>query len=153
MTQPFQLASTAFADGEIMPDRFTCQGANVSPPLDIHGVPDGTVSLALILHDPDAPHGDYTHWTVWGIDPRQDNLDEDDLPDEVLQGVNDFGHSHYDGPCPPSGVHRYMFDLYALDARVTLPEGAPDEDIRMAISDHAIAKTTLMGRFGAKALA
>ncbi len=153
MHQTFQLTSPAFADGDIMPDRFTCQGENISPELEILGVPAGSASLAIVMHDPDAPHGDFLHWTAWNLEPQQTHILEDELPDAAVRGMNDLGHADYDGPCPPSGVHRYMFDLYALDSMLGLPEGAPEEDVRLYITDHAIAKTTLMGRFGAKALA
>lgn len=153
MAQSFQLTSPAFADGDTIPIRFTCEGENASPSLAIAGMPQGTAGMALIMHDPDAPHGDFVHWLVGNIPPVINRFLEDEPPDSAIQGTNDFGHSHYDGPCPPSGVHRYVFDLYALDAMLDLVEGAPEEDFRTAIAQHAIAKTTLTGRFGAKALA
>lgn len=153
MAQTFQLTSSAFADGDTIPERFTCEGDNTSPALTIVGVPQGTASLALIVHDPDAPHGDFIHWLVGNIPPAIDAFLEGEAPDSTIQGTNDFGHERYDGPCPPSGVHRYMFDLYALDAALDLEDGAPEEDFRTAFAEHAIAKTTLTGRFGAKALA
>ena len=149
----FQLTSPAFADGGMMPERFSCEGANISPELAVSNVPIGAVSLAIIVHDPDAPHGDYIHWTLWNIPPNTGHIAEGKTPGGAIVGTNDFGHIQYDGPCPPSGIHRYMFDLYALDAMLDLRAGAPEEDIRLHISDHAIAKTTLTGRFGAKALA
>ncbi len=144
-TVAFQLSSPAFADGDTIPDRYTCKGQNMSPPLIIEGVPAGTDSLALVLHDPDAPHGDFLHWAVWDINIDMDELPENAVPDGTVLGMNDFGKLRYDGPCPPSGTHRYMFDLYALDSPLGLSEGAPEEDIRQALADHAIAKTTLSG--------
>lgn len=153
MAHTFQLTSPAFADGDTIPERFTCEGDNISPALVIAGVPQGTASLALIVHDPDAPHGDFIHWLVGNIPTAIDHILEGEAPDSTIQGINDFGHNHYDGPCPPSGVHRYVFDLYALDATLDLEDGAPEEDFRTAFAEHAIAKTTLTGRFGAKALA
>ena len=153
LTKTFQLTSPAFADGDIIPDQYTCQGDNISPEFVIRGVPAGAASLLLIVHDPDAPYGDYIHWTLWNINPTIGRIREDKLPAESVQGVNGFGHVHYDGPCPPSGIHHYKFDLYALDSCINLPEGAPEEDVRLMINEHAIAKTTLTGRFGAHALA
>ena len=153
MANQFQLSSPAFADGDTMPVRYTCEGENASPALAISNVPKDTASLALIMHDPDAPHGDFIHWMLWNIPPVITSLLEDEAPDSAVQGMNDFGHSHYDGPCPPSGVHSYVFNLYALDAMLDLAEGAPEEDLKTEITNHAIAKATLTGRFGAKALA
>ena len=152
MSQSLQLTSPAFADGDTIPDAYTCSGANVSPSLAIWNVPSGSASLALIVHDPDAPHGDFIHWLVANLLPDLPRILESEVPDSAVQGRNDFGHNYYDGPCPPSGVHRYMFDLYALDAMLDLADGAPEEDFRTAIANHAIAKATLTGRFGAKAL-
>jgi hypothetical protein len=153
MAHTFQLTSPAFADGDTIPERFACEGDNVSPALAIAGVPQGSQSLSLIMHDPDALRGDFVHWLVGNIPVSNKHLLEGKTPDSAIQGTNDFGHDHYDGPCPPSGVHHYVFDLYALDAMLDLEDGAPEEDFRTAFAEHAIAKTTLMGRFGAKALA
>lgn len=148
-TVAFQLSSPAFADGDTIPDTYACKGRNVSPPLVISGVPAGTDSLALIMHDPDAPHGDFLHWAIWDINTDMDVLPEDTAPDGAVLGMNDFGKLRYSGPCPPSGTHHYLFDLYALDAPLGLNEGAPEEDIRQALADHAIAKTTLTGTLSA----
>lgn len=148
MAQPFRLASSAFDDGDLMPLRFTCKGDNVSPPLTISDVPLDTASLALIMHDPDAPVGDYVHWLVWNIPPEIDEFLEGEAPDSAIEGTNSFGDLHYDGPCPPSGTHRYIFELYALDAMLDVPEGASEEDLRAEIADHMLDETTLTGRFG-----
>lgn len=145
----FQLSSPAFADGDSIPDKYTCVGLNVSPPLTIRGVPEGTASLAMIVHDPDAPHGDYIHWTVWNINTDMDDIPEGWIPDDAVEGSNSAGRAQYMGPCPPSGVHHYLFDLYALDTTLDLPDAALEEDVRQAIADHAIAKTTLTGLYGA----
>ena len=144
----FQLSSSAFADGDTMPVRYTCKGENISPSLRIAGAPSGTAGFALIMHDPDAPHGDYIHWLIWNVPPQIDTFLEDEAPDAAVEGTNDFGDTHYDGPCPPSGTHRYVFDLYALDAMLDLAEGAPEEDLRSELANHTIARTTLVGRFG-----
>jgi len=153
MAHTFQLTSPAFADGDTIPDEYTCEGANKSPALTMQGIPQGTASLILLMHDPDAPKSDFVHWLVCNLEPGLTEIPEDRIPDSAVQGTNDFGHSHYDGPCPPTGVHRYVFDLYALDTTLDLGEGAPEEDFRTEIANHAIAKTTLTGRYGAKALA
>ena len=141
----FQLTSPAFADGDTVPDMYTCKGQAISPPLEIHDAPNGTASFVLIMHDPDAPHGDFLHWTVWNFNPDTKTIAEGWLPDDVSQGANDAGQSKYFPPCPPSGKHRYIFELYALDSMLDLVDGAPEEDVRQAVSDHAISKTTLMG--------
>ena len=145
-----KLTSPAFADSDVIPDKFTCKGLNLSPPLDIRGVPEEAVSLALIVHDLDAPHGDFLHWAVWNLNPDLRSLDENQLPDTASQGTNGFGKMQYSGPCPPAGsTHRYIFDLYALDAELDLAEGAPWEDIEEAIADHQIAQASLHGTFSA----
>ena len=149
MAEPFQIVSSAFDDDDLMPIRFTCKGANISPPLTISNVPVGTASIALIMHDPDAPNGDYIHWLVWNIPPEIDEFLEGEAPDSAIEGTNSFGNIHYDGPCPPSGTHRYVFELYALDAMLDLDEGAPEEDLQTEITEHALGQTSLTGRFGA----
>jgi len=148
MGQPFQLVSSAFDDGDTMPLRFTCKGDNVSPPLSISDIPLDTASLALIMHDPDAPVGDYVHWLIWNIPPEITEFLEGEAPDSAIEGTNSFGDVHYDGPCPPSGTHRYIFELYALDAMLDLEEGATEDDLQAEISNHLLGKATLVGRFG-----
>lgn len=147
MAQTFQLTSPAFANGGMIPAKYTCKGENVSPPLRFMGVPKGTKSLALIMHDPDAPRGDWVHWLVWNISPDAPGFLDAQTVSGALQGTNDFRGTDYGGPCPPSGTHRYVHELYALDTMLDLAEGAPEEDLRGAIDRHAIAKTTLVGRF------
>lgn len=148
-TAKFQLSSPAFADGDAIPARYTCKGENFSPPLEIHGVPEGTAHLALILHDPDAPKGDFLHWTLWNLNPDLELLPENEVPDNALQGANDAGSVGYTGPCPPSGTHRYIFNLYALDTALGLDAGASRDDVMKAIDNHVVAQTTLTGTFNA----
>ena len=143
------IASPAFADGDTIPDACTCRGANTSPPLAFAGIPADTASLALIMHDPDAPGGDFLHWSIWNINPDIDFLPAGEAPDGALQGVNSFGTTQYSGPCPPSGTHRYIFELYALDAELDLPVGASEEDLRQAIHDHSLAQAKLTGLYSA----
>jgi len=148
----FRLTSTAFADGANIPDTYTCKGENVSPTLGIVGVPKGTASLALILHDPDATAGgDFLHWTVWNIPADTTVIDENTVPFGAAVGTNDFGAARYGGPCPPPGAqHHYVFDLYALDAaQLPLEAGAARHELENAMQGHVLAQTSLTGLFGA----
>ncbi|MGZ4898411.1 MAG: YbhB/YbcL family Raf kinase inhibitor-like protein [Candidatus Angelobacter sp.] len=149
----FHLTSTAFkAEGNI-PQKFTCDGDNVSPPLSWSGAPRGTKSFALIMHDPDAPRtGGYTHWVVYNIPSSVTQLEEkvpkqEKLPGGAIQGVNDSGRIGYTGPCPPSGTHRYYFRMYALDREVDLKAGAGKSDLESAMKRHILAQTELMGKY------
>ena len=145
----FALRSPAFAEGEAIPARYSCTGENFSPPLVISGVPNGTARLALIMHDPDAPDGDFLHWTLWHINPDIRVLPENTVPDDALQGTNGSGQVGYMGPCPPSGTHHYIFNLYALDTMMNLPEGTMHDELMQAIDDHVVAQTALSGTFSA----
>jgi Raf kinase inhibitor-like YbhB/YbcL family protein len=145
MSIPFQLTSPAFADGDTIPEIYTCKGRNISPPLRIQGVPAGTDNLALIMHDPDAPRGDYIHWVLWGINPDISEIGEYEVPNGAFHGTTSAGNTVYTGPCPPSGTHHYLFDLYALDAQLDLTEGAHGDEVIDAVKEHLIAKTTLTG--------
>lgn len=151
MPPEFQLSSPVFANDASIPTIYTCKGVNASPPLHIDGTPEATVSLALVLHDPDAPSGDYLHWTMWNMSPETTTIGEDTVPWGAVQGTNDFGEIGYSGPCPPSGTHHYHFDLYALDDELTVPVGAKRGAVMEAIEAHAIATTTLIGTFSASA--
>jgi Raf kinase inhibitor-like YbhB/YbcL family protein len=145
MPSSFQLSSSAFVNGEAIPDQYTCNGQGACPLLFIQNVPDKTISLALIMHDPDAPRGDYLHWCSWNIDPRIRTLRSPALPEGVVQGMNSSGTIGYVPPCPPSGTHRYIFDLYALDIMIDLPEGATRRQLMQAMMGHEIDMTTLIG--------
>ncbi|MGZ5003165.1 MAG: YbhB/YbcL family Raf kinase inhibitor-like protein [Chthoniobacterales bacterium] len=141
------LSSVAFKSGEKIPEKFTCKGANVNPPLQFPGVPAEARSLALIVDDPDAPSGLFTHWLVWNIDPTTRKIGEKSVPSGAVQGTNDFGKSGYGGPCPPSGTHRYFFRLIALDQKLELKSGAKRSDLDKAIAGHIVARGDLMARF------
>ncbi|HVU60001.1 MAG TPA: YbhB/YbcL family Raf kinase inhibitor-like protein [Candidatus Saccharimonadales bacterium] len=145
MNGSLQLTSPVFADGDIIPKKYTCKGINVSPPLEVHHVPAEAASLALILHDPDAPSGDFLHWSIWNLGTDIVSLSEDEVPDGARQGTNDFGKVAYGGPCPPSGTHRYIFELYALDAELAVDDGADREELMEAIDTHIVAQATLTG--------
>jgi Raf kinase inhibitor-like YbhB/YbcL family protein len=146
----FTLTSSAFADGTAIPAKYTCKGENMSPPLSIGQPPEKTASLALILHDPDAPSGDFLHWTVWNISPGVNTIAENSVPADALTGMNGFGKIAYGGPCPPSGTHRYEFDLYALDTKVNLLAGASRSELLDAMKDQVLAQTKLTGLFSAQ---
>ncbi|MHA3772718.1 YbhB/YbcL family Raf kinase inhibitor-like protein [Verrucomicrobiota bacterium sgz303538] len=142
------LTSNDFSNGGTIPPRFTCEGANDSPSLRIAMPPTNTKSLVLIMDDPDAPKGTFTHWLVWGISPETTEFNTDSVPTGVVQGTNDGGKVGYMGPCPPSGQHRFYFRLYALDIPVKLPAGARRAQVDAAIKGHVLAEATLLGRFG-----
>jgi hypothetical protein len=144
-TKLFTLSSPVFSEGSIIPDKYTCKGEGISPPLSIKNIPDEANSLALFVHDPDAPQGDFLHWAMWNISPNTANIDEDLPPVDVIEGMNDFGQTGYGSPCPPSGSHRYIFDLYALSDPLNLHLGTRRQELEQALRSLAITKTTLTG--------
>jgi hypothetical protein len=150
----FELTSTAFESEETIPDRYTCEGADVSPVLEWSDAPEGTQAFALICEDPDAPGGTFTHWLLYNIPADRDGLPEGVDTDATLswgaaQGRNDFGNVGYGGPCPPMGsTHRYYFRLYALDEALDLPPGVSRAQLLDEAEKHAIERTGLMGRYG-----
>ncbi len=149
---PFKLTSTAFSQGDPIPPLYTCTGDNISPPLIWSGTPAGTQSFALILDDPDAPGGTFTHWVLYNIPASSGGLAQDvrasaQLPDGSLQGKNSAARNGYTGPCPPSGTHRYFFKLYALDGRLDLPSGASAGQLQQAMQGHVLANAELMGTY------
>ncbi len=151
-----KLTSTAFANEGTIPGIHSKKGGNVSPPLTWTGVPDETRSLALIVDDPDAPSGLFTHWIVYGIDPKTNELKDrlpsrPELPGNIRQGVNGFGDCGYGGPQPPSGTHRYFFHLYALDTDTDMPGGLTRQEVEGAIEGHILEEATLMGRYRRRA--
>lgn len=142
-----RISSPAFGDDAKIPLAHACDGKNVSPPLVISGVPKGARSLALIMDDPDAPYGTWTHWTVWNIPPSTTRIDEASAPQGAIQGKTSFGTSGYGGPCPPFGTHRYFFKLYALDARLTLPETADAAALEKAMRGRVLDQAGLVGLY------
>ena len=148
----FQLTSSAFTQGNSIPPVYTCTGRNISPPLAWSDPPAGTQSFALILDDPDAPGGTFTHWVLYNLPASTLSLAENvpataQLPDGSLQGKNSFGKSGYGGPCPPSGTHRYFFKLYSLDSWLGLPSGASVSQLQQAMQGHILAGIELMGTY------
>lgn len=144
------ITSTAFELMGWIPSQYTCDGADVSPPLAWEGVPPEAQSLVLICDDPDAPSGDWVHWVCYDIPPEAPGLVEDiphgkTLPCGGTQGTTDFGAIGYGGPCPPSGTHRYSFKVYALDTVLGLPDGQTKKQIEEAMLGHVLASDELVG--------
>ncbi len=148
-----QLTSPAFEHGEMIPDRYTCNGQDISPALNWAGVPEGAGSLALICDDPDAPMGIWVHWVIYNIPAKTKGLPEDvsaskaTLKNGAIQGTNSWGRIGYGGPCPPSGTHRYFFRLYAVDTSLDLKPGATKAQLLKAMEGHILAECELMGRY------
>ncbi len=159
-----QLSSPAFDDGGRIPERFTCDGADVSPPLRWSGVPSGARSLAILCADPDAPGGVFHHWALFDLPADQAEVPEGYATEArvaelgpsvglgvrtVRQGVNGFGHRGYRGPCPPPGhgPHRYVFRLHALDAQPDLGRGASRDEVERALTGHTLAVAELVGTY------
>ena len=140
-----QLKSPAFSQNGVVPAKYTCDGQNISPPLQIAETPENAKSLVLICDDPDAPGKTWTHWTVWNIDPATTEIVEGTTLAGSTQGVTDFGEVGYGGPCPPSGTHRYFFKLYALDTMLNMSYQAKKEDIEKAMAGHVIDQAQLTG--------
>jgi Raf kinase inhibitor-like YbhB/YbcL family protein len=148
----FRISSPAFGDGEFIPRKFSCLGSDISPALQWEGQPTGTRSFALILHDPDAPAGDWMHWLVYNMPAQKHSLVEAFPTDKTsvdgtLQGQNSWHQVKYGGPCPPSGTHRYYFRLYALDVLLPLTPGVNRKELEQAMQGHILAESVLMGKF------
>ena len=145
-----KLSSPAFKHNESIPSKFTCDGADINPPLMIENVPSETKSLALIVDDPDAPAGTWVHWILWNLGPSTKEIKENSVPSGALQGINDFRKSDYGGPCPPSGTHRYFFKLYALDMILSLGPKAKKAELERGMNGHIVAKGELIGLYKRK---
>jgi|ERR1041385_1889754 Raf kinase inhibitor-like YbhB/YbcL family protein len=151
-----EVTSTAFTEGGPIPGKHTCDGKNVSVPLKWTGVPPEAKSLVLIADDPDAPVGTWVHWVLYDLPPTTSELPEDVPKTQFIplggkQGINDFKHLGYGGPCPPAGkAHRYFFKLYALDTALDLKPGATRKDVELAMGKHILAQGQLMGTYKRK---
>jgi hypothetical protein len=141
-----ELLSRAFKNGGMIPSLYTCDGRDVSPPLEIKGVPEGAAALALVMDDPDAPGGTFDHWLVWNIPAGTKEIPEGTEPKGV-QGRTGFGATGYGGPCPPSGTHRYRLKLYALDAELKVAPGSRKAQLEAAMKGHILAETLLEGKY------
>lgn len=145
-----KITSTSFNQNGMIPSKYTCDGENVNPALSIGNIPRNTKSLALIMHDPDASNGDWTHWIMWNIDPGTKEIPENKVPMEAIQGKTSFGQPGYGGPCPPSGTHHYHFALYALDTILDLSPDTDKTGLEAAMSGHIVDKTELIGLYSKK---
>jgi Raf kinase inhibitor-like YbhB/YbcL family protein len=145
----FRASSPAFHSGAALPASCSRAGGNQSPPLVLSGMPSGTQSIALLMDDPDAPAGDWVHWIAVGVPPTTTHISAGRLPAGAVLGANSWGAVRYDGPQPPSGTHRYVIHLYALDAKPHLDPGFTKADFDAAIKGHVLAEATLEGTFSA----
>lgn len=141
-----KIDTPAFKEGAAIPKKYTCEGEDISPQLDFHDIPKEVVSFALIVDDPDAPHGTFDHWIAWNIPGTTKTLPEGAALSH--EGTNGFGVTRYKGPCPPPGKpHRYYFKLYALDKQLDLPSGVSKEQLEKAMQGHIQEHAELMGTF------
>jgi len=147
-----KITSPTFEDGGLIPAKYTCDGADISPPLQWDAVPEETKSIALICDDPDAPMGTWVHWVLFNLPPETREMAENIPADETLptgakQGTSDFGRIGYGGPCPPSGTHRYFFKIYALDTEIDLAAGANKPDVLKAMERHILGQGQVIGKY------
>ena len=143
------VTSPSFDEGKPIPGRFAYHSENHPPSLTFSKPPQGTKSLAVIVDDPDAPAGLWTHWVIWNIPASIHSIEENTVPSFALQGRNSFGNCRYDGPAPLSGTHRYFFHVYALDTVLPLPSGASRGKLEAAMKDHVLAGAETYGTFSA----
>jgi hypothetical protein len=147
-----EIKSSAFKEGTTIPGKYTCDNIDISPPLEWSQVPDGTKRFALICDDPDAPVGTWVHWVLFNLPGNILKLSENVPKIEVLkngarQGKNDFGKIGYGGPCPPGGIHRYYFKIYALDKELDSKPGITKKELLKAMEGHILAEGQLMGKY------
>ena len=147
-----KITSTAFEEGGMIPEKYTCDGIDASPPLTWTSIPEGTKTLALICDDPDAPMGTWVHWVLFNlpmniIEMPENIPSERELENGAKQGMNDFRKIGYGGPCPPHGTHRYYFKLFVLDTELNLEAGATKSQLLEAMEGHILSEGQLMGRY------
>ena len=150
LSKNMKLTSPAFGNNQFIPSKYTCDGQDINPPLQISGVPEEAKSLVLIVDDPDAPGGTWDHWIVWNINPSISEIKEDEVPEGAVEGLNDFEKHSYGGPCPPSGVHHYHFKLYALSKKLDLESSSRKEDVEKAMEGFILDQTELVGLYQKK---
>ena len=144
------LTSTAFENNGIIPKKYGYKHGNISPPLKIHEIPENTVSLALIMDDPDAMEAVgkvWVHWVVWNIETKNNEFKENSIPSTCIEGETDFGEIGYGGPAPPDKEHTYIFKLYALDQKLDNKKGSNKQEIESAMKNHIIEETLLQGKY------
>jgi Raf kinase inhibitor-like YbhB/YbcL family protein len=142
-----EISSPDFENNALIPSRYTCDGEDVNPSLDIKNVPAEAESLVLIVDDPDAPNGTWTHWTVWNIDPTTERIITGSLPVDSVEGVTSFQRKGYGGPCPPLGTHRYFFKLFALSKKLDISAFATVSELEEAIKDSIVERCELIGLY------
>jgi Raf kinase inhibitor-like YbhB/YbcL family protein len=147
-----EITSSAFDEGAMIPEKYTCDDMDISPPLTWSNVPEGTMTFAIICDDPDAPMGTWVHWVLFNIPPNINELSEDVPASEILpngakQGKNDFGKIGYGGPCPPGGIHRYYFKVYALSEELNEKAGISKSELLKAMEGNILSEGRLMGRY------
>ena len=142
-----KVTSSSFVDNSFISSKYTCKGENINPPILISDVSEDAKSLVLIVDDPDAPGGTFIHWILWNINPKTTEIKENSIPDGASSGKNDFGIVKYQGPCPPSGTHRYFFTIYALDATLNISHPANRMEINKAMKNHVIGQGQLMAKY------
>lgn len=153
MSSELTVTSSAFNNNASIPDKYTCKGTDISPPLSWTSVPEGTRSIAVICDDPDAPGGDWVHWVLFNLPPDVTGLPEGTntdarLSNGAVQGITDFGSNGYRGPCPPPGrPHRYFFKVYALDTILSLDTGARKTDVEQAMQGHTLGEGKVIGLY------
>lgn len=145
-----QISSPAFGQGGVIPRPYTCFGQGANPALQISGVPAGAQSLAIYMHDPDSANGDFVHWAIWNISATTTTILAGHIPGGAAEGLNDFGKLGWGAPCPSRGTHRYVFELYALNRQLNLPQGAKSAELLQQIKSHVMAKAEVMGTVSAK---
>ena len=141
------ISSPAFTDNAAIPSKYTCDGEDINPELEISDVPEKAKSLVLIADDPDAPVGLWIHWLIWNIDPKTTSIEENSVPDGAQEGTTSFGKTGYGGPCPPDKEHRYFFKLYALDTTLSLDSNETKDELESAMEGHIIDQTELVGLY------
>lgn len=142
--QPMKLTSEAFGPNAMIPAKFTCDGVNINPSMDINSIPENAKSLAIIVDDPDGMNGNFCHWVSWNL-PVTDHIDEGEC--RGFPGKNDFGFFRYNGPCPPVGTHRYFFKVYALDCKLNIPSCSGKTEVEKAMKGHVVGFGFLVGKY------
>ncbi|MDI6778257.1 MAG: YbhB/YbcL family Raf kinase inhibitor-like protein [Patescibacteria group bacterium] len=143
-----KITSPVFQNNESIPKKYSCDGENINPPLEIADVPESAKSLVLVVVDPDAPvAGGFAHWTLWNISSSTSQITENSVPERAIQGLTSSNSNGYVSPCPPSGTHRYFFKLYALDTNLDLPSSSKREDVEKAMEGHILDQAELIGLY------
>lgn len=143
--QNLQITSPEFRDNEMIPTRYTCDGIDINPPILISGIPAETISQVIIMEDPDASKGTFDHWLVWNIEPTTE-IKENSEPG--MSGKNSAGKTGYAGPCPPQGIHRYIFTIFALNNKLDLPSDTTKDKLLSALKPYVLAVGQLTGKYG-----